>query len=176
MMSKKSRIRETKHLSTDADSTTATKKLLSIFFLHPSPLPLLPPSPRGGGVLSLVVKEGWPIRGLELIMWPEGQWEASKKITWKGDRQTDIATLWKHRPRGPMLWKYLIFVHFLHFMKKGNNKKTFSRQMLDYSILITYDIGLRQTFFRAALLSQNHLIWDQCPFQCPYGIFLQSTD
>ena len=26
------------------------------------------------GKLSLVVKEGWPIRGLELIMWHEGQW------------------------------------------------------------------------------------------------------
>ena len=41
---------------------------------------------RGGrGALSLVVKESWSIRGLELIRWPEGQWEASKKITWKGD-------------------------------------------------------------------------------------------
>ena len=40
---------------------------------------------KWGGVLSLVVKEGWPIRGLELIMWSEGPWEASKKVTWKGD-------------------------------------------------------------------------------------------
>ena len=41
----------------------------------------------GGWVLSLVVKEGWPMRGLELIMWSEAQWEASKKVTWKGDRK-----------------------------------------------------------------------------------------
>ena len=32
---KKSRIRETKHLSTDADSSTASKKLLSFFFFIP---------------------------------------------------------------------------------------------------------------------------------------------
>ena len=28
--------------------------------------------------------EGWPMRGLELIMWSEGQWEALKKLQWKG--------------------------------------------------------------------------------------------
>ena len=32
---KKSRIRETKHLSTDADSSTTAKKLLSILFIFP---------------------------------------------------------------------------------------------------------------------------------------------
>ena len=37
------------------------------------------------------MKEGWPIRGLELIMWPEGQWEDSKKLHKRGqtDKQTD---------------------------------------------------------------------------------------
>ena len=25
------------------------------------------------------------MRGRDLVMWSEGQWEASKKITWKGD-------------------------------------------------------------------------------------------
>ena len=39
-----------------------------------------------------------------LIMWPGGQWEALKKIALEGDnkqthRQTDIATLWKNRPK-----------------------------------------------------------------------------
>ena len=43
---KKSRTREPKHLSTDADSITAAKKLLSIFFYPSSPPSLLPP-PRG---------------------------------------------------------------------------------------------------------------------------------
>ena len=42
----KSRIRETKHLWTDANSITAAKKLLSIFF-YPSLPPLAPPPPRG---------------------------------------------------------------------------------------------------------------------------------
>ena len=31
---------------------------------------------------------GWPMRGRDLIMWSEGLWEALKKLTWKGDRQT----------------------------------------------------------------------------------------
>ena len=122
-----SRIQETKNLSTDADSSTAAKKLLSIFLFFFTPprhcrrrhrkgllgkkknnnnnnnLNYPPTPPRG--VLSLVVKEGWPIRGLELIMWPEGHWEASKNITGKGDiRQIDIVTLWKNRP-GQILWK-----------------------------------------------------------------------
>ena len=36
-------------------------------------------------------------------MWPEGQWEASKKIAWGGDRQinrhTDITTTRKNLPK-----------------------------------------------------------------------------
>ena len=36
MFYKKSRIRETKHLSTDVDSSTAAKKLLSIFLSFPA--------------------------------------------------------------------------------------------------------------------------------------------
>ena len=54
MNKKKSRIRETKNLLTDADSSTAAKKLLR--------------GGGGGGGLSLVVKEGGPMRGLERIM------------------------------------------------------------------------------------------------------------
>ena len=43
------------------------------------------------------------MRGLELIMWPQGQWEASKKTAADGTdtqthRQTDMATLWLNRP------------------------------------------------------------------------------
>ena len=37
MFQKKSRVQETKNLLTDADSSTAGKKVLSIFF-YPSPL------------------------------------------------------------------------------------------------------------------------------------------
>ena len=44
------------------------------------------------------------MRGRDLVMWPEGQWETSKKIAWEGDIQTyihtDIATTRSNRPRG----------------------------------------------------------------------------
>ena len=30
------------------------------------------------------------MRGRDLIMGPEGQWEDSKKIAWEGERQKDI--------------------------------------------------------------------------------------
>ena len=51
------------------------------------------------------------IRGWDLIMWTEGQWEASKKIAWEGDirqtnKHTDMSTLWPTRPRGPSWWKW----------------------------------------------------------------------
>ena len=50
---------------------------------------------------------GWPMRGRDLIMWSEGQWEASKKDTWKGDRYTDKLTLqlYERIGQGPILWK-----------------------------------------------------------------------
>ena len=37
------------------------------------------------------------MKGLKLIIWPQGQWEASEKIAWEGDEQhtntqTDFAT------------------------------------------------------------------------------------
>ena len=85
---KKFRIRETKNLSTVADSSTTARKLLSIFFLNPSPPP---PPPRG-----FLAKEGWPIRGLELNMWPEGQWEALKNKI-KGDKQERSKDVDTHR-------------------------------------------------------------------------------
>ena len=47
--------------------------------------------------------EGGPMRGLELIMWHEGQWEASKKLAQRRrttDPQTNMATLWLNRPSG----------------------------------------------------------------------------
>ena len=50
----------------------------------------------------------------DLVMWPVGQWEASKNIEWRGqthrqtNRQTDIATLWLNRPSGPIQWKSII--------------------------------------------------------------------
>ena len=57
-----------KHLSSDADSSTAAKKLFSIFFFKSFPAAIAVVSPRGGDVvgrgggggrvLSLVVKEG----------------------------------------------------------------------------------------------------------------------
>ena len=31
---------------------------------------------------------GWLMRGLKLIMWSQGQWEASGKITWEGDKHS----------------------------------------------------------------------------------------
>ena len=43
-ISKKFGIRETNNLSTDADSSTAAKELLSILLFYPSPSP---PPPRG---------------------------------------------------------------------------------------------------------------------------------
>ena len=49
------------------------------------------------------------MRGRDLVMWPEGQWEALKKIAWEGDKhtdtQTDMSTLWPTRPRRPSWWK-----------------------------------------------------------------------
>ena len=54
-------------------------------------------------------------------MWSEGQWEASKKVTWKGDiRPTDIyiyiykLTLWKNRPKG----RFIDYFWSLWFFKK----------------------------------------------------------
>ena len=52
-------------------------------------------------------------------MWPEGQWEALKKIAWDGDikhtkpqthKHTDIATTRPTRPRGPSWWKYKFYL------------------------------------------------------------------
>ena len=49
---------------------------------------------------------GRPMRGRDLIKWPERQWEASKNVHERGqterqkDRKTDIETLWKNRPKG----------------------------------------------------------------------------
>ena len=53
---------------------------------------------------------GGPMRGLELIMWPEGQWEALMKTAPDGshgrtgdtrtDGRTDMATLWLNWPSG----------------------------------------------------------------------------
>ena len=61
---------------------------------------------EGGGGLSM--------RGLKLIMWSEGQWEASKKIPWEGDtqthRHTDIATTRPNQPSGPIRWKLIFFL------------------------------------------------------------------
>ena len=52
-------------------------------------------------IVSESREEGWPMRGLELIMWSEGQWEASNKITMKGDKKhMDIATTRPKRPKG----------------------------------------------------------------------------
>ena len=82
-MPKKSHIWETKHLSTDADSSTAAKKLLSILFFF------IPPRRhrrRQGAFTPKKIK--------------------IKNTPTPPDRQTDIATLWKHQPRGPMLWKF----------------------------------------------------------------------
>ena len=46
-------------------------------------------------------EEGWPMRGLELIMWSEGHREVSKKIMMTGDnKQMDIATTRQKRPKG----------------------------------------------------------------------------
>ena len=46
-------------------------------------------------------REGGPMRGLELIMWSQGQWEALEKTASDdANRQTDIATLWLKRPSG----------------------------------------------------------------------------
>ena len=66
--------------------------------------------------LSLVVKEDWPLRGLKLIMWSEGQWEALKKLIWKGDIYIqiyiymDIATTRPNRPSGPIRWKLMLVI------------------------------------------------------------------
>ena len=53
------------------------------------------------------------MRGRDLVMWSEGQWEASKKITWKGDIYINIYGLYRRTSRlyerigqGPILWKF----------------------------------------------------------------------
>ena len=75
----------------------------------------------------MVGKEGWPMRGRDLVMWSEDQWEASKKITWKGDiRHTDMLTLWPTRPRGPSWWRKKKKYNFLFLSSKKilqKNKK-----------------------------------------------------
>ena len=43
ILKKKSRLRETKHLLTDADSSTTAKKLLNIFLSLPAAIALPPP-------------------------------------------------------------------------------------------------------------------------------------
>ena len=48
-----------------------------------------PPSPHHH---HMVGKEGWPMRGRDLVMWSEGQWEASKKTAWEGDKHTNKHT------------------------------------------------------------------------------------
>ena len=77
-------------------------------------------------------KKGRLMIGRDLIMWSEGQLEAFKTLTWKGDRQIykltsqlleridlradslkiykymDIATTRLNWPRGPSQWKYLV--------------------------------------------------------------------
>ena len=90
---KKSRIRETKNLSTDADSRTDTI-LESLRDLSPKKIEV-------GLFLSQKINDfffflgggrGRSIRGWDLIRWPEGQWEASTKSYIKrgqtGRRQT----------------------------------------------------------------------------------------
>ena len=86
-------IRETKNLSTDADSSTdilvSASRLIAFFcrrrrccrprsFLAKKYCSKKINIPRRGG------GGGQPMRGKDLIMWSEGQWEALKKITWNG--------------------------------------------------------------------------------------------
>ena len=64
----------------------------------------------------MVKKKEEPIRGLELIMWFQGQWEALEKTAPNGanrqtSRQTDTRTWQLYdwiRPVGPIQWKSLI--------------------------------------------------------------------
>ena len=109
--SKKSRIRETPNLLTDANSST------NIFFRWLSPSALLSTSFRAKNsaqsrsLLFSTIQyqfhfpqigmKGEPMKGLEVIIWSEGQWEASKKIKNKQtDRCTGIGTTRPKRPKG----------------------------------------------------------------------------
>ena len=47
------------------------------------------------------LSEGGPMKGLELIMWPQGKWKAKKLYPMaQTDIPTDMATLWLNRPSG----------------------------------------------------------------------------
>ena len=121
---KKSRIRKTPTFSTDADSRTKTnlKRLCDLsffffFFFYPPPLPAAVAAAKG--LLGNKKKPqggmgGWPMRGRDLVMWSEGQWEASKKLYGKGTRyniRTDIATTRPNQPSGPIWWKNYLDHH-----------------------------------------------------------------
>ena len=90
----KSRIRETPTLITDVDSKIDTILrgyvifIFSLFFFiifcyvkFLGRVGLTDERPRTGHVIR------GPMRGLDLIMLSEGQWEALKKIAWEGDKQ-----------------------------------------------------------------------------------------
>ena len=70
------------------------------------------------------------MRGLELVMWPQGQLEASKKIAPDGtDNQTNMATVWLSQPiqwkniHLFFLWVKQIFVTVLKVVTKAQKKQ-----------------------------------------------------
>ena len=88
-------------------------------------------------------KQGWstwgePMRGLELIMWSKGQWEALKKTESNGaDRQTnrqtdrhlDIATLWLNRPSGADSVKIWLTLKISRLRRATSNMGTFHNKL-----------------------------------------------
>ena len=84
-----------------------------------TPPPSLPPCPNHH---HMVEKEVWPMRGLKLVMWSEGQWEALTKFVWVGDIfifiSTDIATTRPNRPSWPFLWKVVTNVNYVWMSRK----------------------------------------------------------
>ena len=83
-LEKKSRIRETKNLLTDADSSTAGKKVLSIFFTPPRRRRQGAFGQKFGSEGGLANQRPWT----DHVIW--GLMRGRKKSYMNGDKQTDI--------------------------------------------------------------------------------------
>ena len=133
--------------------------------------------PRGGGEITRchdvhflmyilffrVLMPSWRTAGTDaivkdsLIMWPEGQWEALKKVTWKGDRQTDrrtdIATLWKNWPKSRFfenihyahnvcnLQRVMFFLYVLNYICRDTSYRTVYHPLVMVGGIETYPQG-----------------------------------
>ena len=99
-------------------------------------------------------------------MWPEGQWEASKKITWKGtDRVIDTyinkltSQLYERIGQGPILWK------FNHICDPHLNQESFRTKFTKTIFIwpyLSYNTILHPFLEQIISPSLNHLKSPKC--------------